>query len=64
MAVETEPVHRAAGAESQRVARLVHYASERVGAGDSGQAVLGAVAAVDQVCQVSLDENESRSFSA
>ena len=40
MAVETEPVHRAAGAEGQRVARLVDDAGKGVGAGDSGQPVL------------------------
>lgn len=40
VAVETEPVHGAAGAERQRVARLVDDAREGVGAGDAGQTVL------------------------
>lgn len=40
VAVETEPVHGAAGAERQRVTRLVDDTGEGVGAGDSGQAVL------------------------
>lgn len=57
MAVEAEPVHGAAGAEGQRVARLVDNAGKRVGAGDSGQAVLGTVAPVDQVGQVALGDN-------
>lgn len=49
MAVETEPVHSAAGAECQRVTRLVDDASKSVGAGDSGQTVLRTMAAMDQV---------------
>lgn len=57
MAVEAETVHSAAGAEGQRVARLVDDASKRVCAGDSGQTVLGAVAPVDQVGQVALGKN-------
>lgn len=58
MAVETESVHRAAGAEGQRVARLIHYTSKRVGAGDSGQAVLGTMAAVDEVCEIPLNKTK------
>lgn len=54
MAVEAEAVHSAAGAEGQRVARLVDDAGEGVGAGDPGQTVLGAVAPVHQVGQVTL----------
>lgn len=49
MAVETEPVHGAAGAERQRVTRLVDDTSEGVGAGDSGQTVLRTMAPMDQV---------------
>lgn len=54
MAVETEPVDCAAGAERQGVARLVHNAGKGVGAGDSGQAVFGTMATMDQVGEVSL----------
>lgn len=36
MAVETKPVHCAAGTERQRVTCLVNDTSEGVGAGDSG----------------------------
>lgn len=54
MTVETEAVHGAAGTESQRIARLVDDASESVGARDTGQTVLGAVAPMDQVSQVTL----------
>lgn len=54
VAVEAEPVHGAAGAERQGVTRLVDDTGECVCAGDSGQTVLGAVAAVDQVGQVPL----------
>lgn len=57
MAVEAEAVHSAAGAEGQRVARLVDDAGKRVCAGDSGQAVLGTVAPVDQVGQVALKKH-------
>lgn len=49
MAVETEAVHGAAGAERQRVTRLVDDTSEGVGAGDPGQTVLGTMATVHQV---------------
>lgn len=49
VAVETEPVHGAAGAERQRVTRLVDDTSEGVGAGDSGQTVLRTIAPMDQV---------------
>lgn len=54
MAVETEPVHRAAGAECQRVARLIHNSSKGVCAGDTGQAILGTMAAMDQVGKIPL----------
>jgi len=54
VAVEAQPVHGAAGAERQRVARLVDDAGEGVGAGDPGQAVLGTMAAVHQVGEVAL----------
>lgn len=54
VAIEAETVHSAAGAEGQRVARLVDDAGERICAGDSGQTVLGTVAPVDQVGQVAL----------
>lgn len=50
VAVETEPVHSAAGAERQRVTRLVDDTSEGIGARDSGQTVLGTMATMDQVC--------------
>lgn len=49
VAVETEPVHSAAGAERQGVTRLVDDTSKGVCAGDSGQAVLGTMATMDQV---------------
>lgn len=49
VAVETEPVHGAAGAERQRVTRLVDDTSESVGARDSGQTVLWTMATMDQV---------------
>lgn len=58
MAVEAETVHSAAGAEGQRVACLVDDTSEGVCAGDSGQTVLGTVAPVDQVGQVTLRKNK------
>lgn len=58
MAVETQPVYRAAGTERQRVARLVHNASKGVGAGNSGEAVFRAMATVDQVGEVPLKEKE------
>lgn len=54
MTVETEAVHGATGTESQRITRLVDDASESVGARDTGQTVLGAVAPMDQVSQVTL----------
>lgn len=47
--VETEPVDGAAGAERQRVTRLVDDTSKGIGAGDSGQTVLGTMATMDQV---------------
>lgn len=49
MAVEAETVHSAAGAEGQRVTRLIDDAGKGVCAGDSGQAVLGTMAPVYQV---------------
>lgn len=61
MTVETEAVHGAAGTESQRIARLVDDASESVGARDTGQTVLGAVAPVDKVCQVTLSKGDGYS---
>lgn len=64
MAVEAESVHGAAGAEGQRVARLVDNASECVCAGDSGQTVLGTVAPVDQVGQVALRDNSQNIYVA
>lgn len=54
VAVETEAVHGAAGAERQRITRLVDDASEGVGAGDSGQTVLRTMAPMDQVRKVPL----------
>lgn len=58
VAVETKPVHRAAGAERQWVACFVDDPSKGVGSWDSGQAVFGAMAAVDQVSEVPLRERE------
>lgn len=49
VAVETEPVHGAAGAERQRVTCLVDDTSKCVGARDSGQTVLRTMATVDKV---------------
>lgn len=49
MAVETEPVHGAAGAERQRVTCFIDDTSKGVGAGDSGQTVLRTMATMDQV---------------
>lgn len=49
VAVETEPVHSAAGAERQRVTCLVDDTSEGVGSGDSCQAILRTMASMDQV---------------
>lgn len=47
--VETQSVHSAAGAESQRVARLVDDASKGVCAGNTGQAIFRTVAPMNQV---------------
>lgn len=49
MAVETEPVHSAAGAERQRVTCLVDDTSKCVGPRDSGQTVLRTMATMDKV---------------
>lgn len=49
VAVETEPVHSAAGAERQRVTCLVDDTSKGVGSGDSCQTVFGTMASVDQI---------------
>lgn len=54
MAVEAEPIHGAAGTECQRVTCLVDNTSEGIGARDSGQAILRAMATMDQVGEVSL----------
>lgn len=58
MAVETQPVYRAAGTERQGVARLVHNAGKGVGAGDSGKAVFRTMATMDQVGEIPLKEKE------
>jgi len=58
VAVEAESVHGAAGAERQRVTRLVNDASEGIGTRDSGQTILRAMAAMDQVGEVPLKEKE------
>lgn len=49
VAVETQPVDGAAGAERQRVTCLVDDTGEGVCARDSGQTVPGTMAAVDEV---------------
>lgn len=49
MTVETQPVHSAAGAERQRVARLVDDASKGVGAGNTGQSIFRTMAAMNEV---------------
>lgn len=54
MTVETETVNGAAGTECQRVTCLVDNASESVGARDSSQTVLRAMAAMDQVGEITL----------
>lgn len=56
VAVEAEPVHHAAGAESQGVAGLIDNPHEGVGTRDSRQPVLGAVAAMHEVCQITLQK--------
>lgn len=49
MAVETEPVHSAAGAECQRVTCFVDDTSKGVGSGDSCQTVFRTMASMDQI---------------
>ena len=49
VAVETEPVHSAAGAERQRVTCLVDDTSKCVGPRDTGQTVLRTMATMDKV---------------
>lgn len=56
MAVETEPIHSAAGTKRQRVTGLVDNTSKGIGTRDSGQTVLRAMATMDQVGEVSLKE--------
>lgn len=58
MAVEAQPVHHAAGAERQGVAGLVDDSHEGVGARDPRQPVLGAVAAVHKVGQITLGQKK------
>lgn len=58
VAVETEPIHGAAGTEGQRVTCFVDDASKGVGARYSGQSVLRTVAPVDQVGQIALREKD------
>lgn len=57
VAVEAEPVHGTAGAECQRVTRLVDNTGEGIGAGNPGQTVLRTMASVDQVGEVALQES-------
>ncbi len=64
VAVETEPVHSAAGAERQRVTRLVDDTGKGIGAGDSGQAVLRTMTTMDQVREVPLRERHIISLSS
>lgn len=56
VAVEAEPVHHAAGTESQGVAGLIDDPHKGIGARDSCQPVLGAVAAMHEVCQITLQK--------
>lgn len=47
--VETQAVHSAAGAESQRVTRLVDDASKGVCAGNTGETIFRTMAPMNQV---------------
>lgn len=47
--VETQPVHSAAGAERQRVTRLVDDASKGICAGNTGQSIFRTMAPMNQV---------------
>lgn len=47
--VETQSVHSAAGAEGQRVTRLVDDASKGICAGNTGQSIFRTVAPMNQV---------------